>query len=68
MSQAKKEPDSFFITHPTRFEKAPEGLELVPHPSPAKSACQVKILKNDFATPLFLFLAEGALTPAWRIV
>jgi hypothetical protein len=53
MSQAKKELESFFITHPTRFEKAPEGLELVPYPNRAKSACQVEILKNDFATPLF---------------
>src|SRR6266404_2871127 len=53
MSQAKKELESFFITHPTRFEKAPEGLELVPHPSPGKGACQVRILKKRLSPTTF---------------
>src|ERR1700730_3132878 len=61
--QPKEEANSFLITHPTRFEKAPGrgqgALELVPHPNRAKAVCQVRILENSFVRFLFLLLAKS---------
>src|SRR4030088_2638755 len=62
--QPKEEPDSFLITHPTRFEKTPGrgqgALELVPHPNRVKAVCQAGILENSFVGFLFLLLAKSS--------